>query len=181
MGRARSALAVRASKESLCDAVLKAFSVKKDVAETFDEFDDVIDFCRAQSEELGGKAGYDAWYIWRVGDWAILGDLSLRLGQNPDVLARLSDGLGEVIFASVDAFSGDACFAVYAQGRTRRLLMLEDDEVIEEGFPIPAEHGHFMDEFGDEELERLWTSYGLPTLEVDPSNGPFDCVAFSIE
>ena len=51
-----------------------------------------------------------------------------------------------------------AHFAVYTDGQIKRLLTLEDDELVEDGFPVEAERGQQMNDFDEQEAERLWTA-----------------------
>lgn len=177
MSRARAALAARTTVESLLAAATKAFGRKLgSEAETFADFFDAVGFCRPITEELGGDAGSDGWYLWQHGGWAVLGDLGVLLQTERDALGKLSAILGtEVIVAAMDAYAEYAHFAVYADGAMRRRLQLEDDEIIVEGIPVPAERGRHLDDFTLEEAERLWTSYKLPTFEFDPEEGTFHC------
>ena len=177
MGRARSAIAVRATEDALKTAVLAAMQATESETITQEDFDGVIDYCRPRSEELGGPEGSDAWYLWTVGDWAVLGDLSMQLVENIDALAEVSTELGEVVIAGIDAGFEYACFACAGDGEVKRLLVLEDEEIIDEGYPVKAEAGIHLQDFNEEEAERLWTSYGLPTFEYDLMGGPFTCIA----
>ena len=179
MGRARSAIAVRASVDALKSGALEAFKMTVSEEHAAADFDDAIDFCRPRCEELGADEGLEAWYVWSQGDWAILGDLSLALLRDNEALETISSQLGTLVVCGIDAGFEFASFAVYEGGSLKRLLVLEDDEIIEEGFPVAAERGSFIDDFNEEEAERLWTSYGLPTFDYDPLDGPFQCVGMS--
>lgn len=174
MAKPRSAIAVRGTTKTLIDAALKAFSSKIKSQETAADFDAVIDFTQIHSEELGGNVGEDGWHVWQVGDYAVLGDLSLACARDQEALMALSSSVGEVTAALLDTSFGDLLFAVYEDGRLRRLLAIEDDELYEEGSPVVEERGHFDEEFDEEALERLWTTRGLPTFEHDPLDGPFE-------
>ena len=180
MSRARSALAVRASKEQLINAALKAFGYTKVKEDVCNNFDGVLDFCRDNSEELGGVEGCDAWYVWTEGDWALLGDLSLQLNREEDALQRLSADLGEVVVTSIDSGFEFAFFSVMADGEMKRLLILEDDELVEDGYPVKAERGRYMEDFGEEEANALWMSYGLSTFEFDPSDQAFSLISVQL-
>lgn len=177
MSRARAALAARTTVESLLDAATKAFN--KDLgseSDTFQEFFDAVGFCRPLTEELGGDAGSDGWYLWQHGEWAILGDLGVLLQTEADALAKLSALLDtEVVVAAMDTYAEFAHFAVYTSGKMSRRLQLEDDEIVVEGIPVNAERGRHLDDFTLEEAERLWTSYTLPTFEFDPEDGKYSC------
>ena len=179
MGRARSAIAVRASVDALRAAAVKAFGMKVTDDASVTDFDDAIDFCRPRSEELGADEGLEAWYFWTQGEWAIVGDLSLGLIRDDEALEKLSSEVGDIVACGIDAGFEFASFAAYSGGQLKRLLVLEDDEIIEEGFPVEAERGSFIEDFNEEEAERLWTSYGLPTFDYDPLEGPFQCVGMS--
>ena len=179
MSRARSAVAVRTTVQSLLDALYGALEVKEINRESHKEFYDVASFCRSQSEELGGEEGQDAWYAFQVGDWAVVGDLGLVLCRESDALESVSQSLGETVVAAVDSGFEFALFALYDGGEAKRLLILEDDELVEEGFPIAAERGQRRMDFDEEEAERLWTSYGLPTFEHDPPDDDFLAVSVS--
>ena len=48
--------------------------------------------------------------------------------------------------------------------------------VKEAALPVQAERGRPLVDFSEEEAERIWTSYGLPTFEYDPETGPFECL-----
>lgn len=176
MGRARSAIAARTTLEALQEALNQVCSVKKIHGESHDDFFDAVQYCRAHSDEFSGVEGSEAWYFWQVGDWAIVGDVSLKLCKQQGVLKALSQTMGEVVVCGMDTTIEYAHFSVFDAGKIRRLLVLEEDEIVDEGFPLPAERGQHIDEFQDEEAERLWTSYGLPTFEYDPDPGPFVCV-----
>ena len=180
MSRARSALAVRATKEQLIDAALKAFDYSKVKEDVCNQFDAVLDFCRDNSEELGGAEACDAWYVWTEGDWAILGDLSLQLNREEEALERLSEQLGDVVVTSIDSGFEFAFFSFLSDGEMKRLLILEDDELVEDGYPIKAERGRYMDDFGEEEANALWTSHGLSTFEFDPSDQDFTLIAVKV-
>lgn len=179
MGKPRSAIAVRGTKNTLIDAALKAFGVNSKTRETADDFDSVIDFTQLHSEDLGGNEGHDAWHVWQEGDFAILGDLSLVVARDQAALAALSAEVGEVTAALFDSSFGDLLFSVYEDGVLKRLLAVEDDELYEMGSPVVEERGHFDEEFDDEALERLWTARGLPTFEYDPLGGPFEVIAIA--
>ena len=176
MSRARSALAVRATKDDLISAALSAFGYEQTNSETKADFDEVIDFCRDNSEELGGESGCEAWYVWSEGDWTILGDLSLLLCRNEDALCALSERIGEVVVTGIDSGFEYAFFAYLNEGEMKRLLILEDDELVEDGYPVKAERGRYMDDFGEEEARELWASYGMKTLEFDPQADSFTVV-----
>lgn len=128
---------------------------------------------------LGGEVGQEAWYIWKVGEWAVMGDLSMGLAESLDALKSLSKTVGPVVGAALDPYQEYAFFAYFDGGALKRRLVLEDDELTEDGLPVKAERGHH-DEFGEEAAGRLWTSYGLPTFDHDPLDGPFECVAVKI-
>ncbi len=177
MGRARSAIAARTSIKVLQKAMLDAFSMKETAQENHDDFYDAVHFCRENSEEYNGDDGHEGWYLWQVGEWAVAGDISLRFCRSQDELDAISASVGDVVAAGIDSSFEYAFFAKFEQGETKRLLLLEDDEIIEEGFPIAAERGQFMDDFDEDEVERLWTSFGLPTFEHDPIKGPFVCLS----
>ena len=181
MAKPRSAIAVRGTTKTLIEAALKAFSVKIKAQESAEDFDAVIDFTQVHSEELGGNEGEDGWHVWQAGDYAILGDLSLECAKDQDALKALSQSVGEVTTAMLDSSFGDLLFAVYEDGRLKRLLAIEDDELYEEGSPVVEERGHFDEDFDDEALERLWTARGLPTFEHDPLGGPFDVLAVTAD
>lgn len=181
MGRARSAIAARTSTDKLLAATIEALgvTVSEEEQPEFAEFDDALDFCRPHCEELGGDEGSDAWYVWKVGEWAVLGDLATALHRDEDALEALSVALGtEVLVATIDPYVEFACFGAYADGRMKRRLMLaEDGEYLSEGLPVAAERGRHLDDFDLEECERVWVSYKLPTFEYDPVEGPFQCAA----
>ncbi len=181
MGRARSAIAARTSTAKLLEAAIETFGVTvvEEERPEFGDFYDAVAFCRPHCEELGGDEGSDAWYVWQVGEWAVLGDLATALHRDEDALEALSTKLAtEVIVASLDPYVEYACFGAYVGGRMKRRLMLDEDgEYLAEGLPVVAERGQHVDDFDEEECERLWTSYKLPTFEYDPTDGPFLCVA----
>ena len=177
MGRARSAIAARTTIEALAEALLSALSLEKKATANHDDFYDVVSFCRSNSEDYEGEDGSEAWYLWKVGDWAVAGDLSLKFTRCQTELEALCTGIGETILGAVDSSYEYAFFSSLSDGETRRLLILEDDEITDEGFPVAAERGRQSSDFDEEEAERLWTSYGLPTFEYDPIEGPFLCVS----
>ena len=180
MSRARSALAVRASKDDVLAAALTAFGFEQEKSETKTDYDDVIDFCRENSEELGGAAGREAWYVWTEGDWTILGDLRLQLCRNEDALIALSDKVGEIVVTGIDSGFEYAFFSYLADGEMKRLLILEDDELVEDGYPVKAERGRYMDDFGEEQALELWASYGMKTLEFDPTADSYAVVVVKV-
>ena len=180
MSRARSALAVRTTKKALIEAALKAFGCEQIKSESQSSYDGVLDFCRDHSEDLGGAEGSEAWYIWSEGEWSILGDLTLQLCRNESALKALSDALGEVVVVGIDSGFEFALFSLVGDGDVKRLLMLEDDEIVDDGYPIKAERGQYMDDFGEEEANTLWMSYGLSTLELDPAGTDFTAVAVHV-
>ena len=175
MGRARSALAARTSTDELVKTLASACGVKNVSQESFDDFYDCVTFCRENSEELGGPEGRDAWIVWQVGEWAVASDLSMAFTREPEHLTAASQSLGEVVCGAIDTDYEFAYFCLAKGGDLKRLLILEDDEVTDEGFPIEAERGRHLTDFGDEEAERLWVSYGLPTFDFDPEDGHFVC------
>ena len=177
MGRARSAIAARTSISVLQKALLESFSMKEIAQESHDDFYDAVNFCRENSEDFIGEDGQEGWHFWQVGEWAIAGDISLRLCRSQEQLEAISAAVGDLVAAGLDSSFQYAFFAKLEQGETKRLLLLEDDEIVEEGFAIAAERGQFIDDFDEEEAERLWTSFGLPTFEHDPIEGPFVCVS----
>ena len=177
MGRARCALAARAGQDVLCTAITEVFGTEILSQEDCDDFDGVLDFSFANSEELGGEEGSDAWHVWKVADWSVVGDLSLVLCKDQDRLEALSEKVGELVVTAIDTTFEYALFAYFEGGSTKRLLILEDEEIIEEGFSVAAERGRPLEDFSDEEAERLWTSYGLPTFDHDPLGGPFKAMA----
>lgn len=177
MGGGRSAVAAKISPEKMRVAVLEAFGGEEVARERFDDFYDVKSFCRAHSEMLGGELGQEAWYIWKVGDWAVMGDLSMELPQSMDALAALSKAVGGVVAGAIDPYQEYAFFAYFEDGQLKRRLKLEDEEILEEGLPVKAERGRHIDDFNEEEAGRLWLSYGLPTFDHDPLDGPFVCFA----
>ena len=180
MSRARSALAVRATKDDLIAAALTAFGFEKEKSETMTDYDQVIDFCRENSEELGGAGGLEAWYVWSEGDWTILGDLSLQLCRNEDALIALSEKIGEIVVTGIDSGFEYAFFSHLDEGEMKRLLILEDDELVEDGYPVKAERGRYMDDFGEEQALELWSSYGMKTLEFDPTADTYTVIAAKI-
>ena len=179
MAKPRSAIAVRGRVEALLSAALSAFGVTEVSRESCDNFDDVIDFTQVHREELGGEEARDTWHCWQVGDFAVIGDLSLSVARDFGALRKLSDQEEEVTAALFDSAYGELDFSVYAEGSLQRRLAIEEDELIEEGVPVVEERGHFDEEFDDEALERLWTSRGLPTFEHDPLDGPFTCIVIA--
>jgi hypothetical protein len=178
MGRARSAIAARTDLEALRAAALAAYGAEVYETGRHRDFFDVAQFCRLHCEELGGEVGSDGWYFWKVGDWAILGDLGLTLVKDEEAIGKLSAALGvTVVAAAVDLPFEYAFFGAAEKGRLVRKLVLEDSAIIEEGIPVKAERGRHLEDFTEEEAEHLWTSYGLPTFEHDPLDADFECVA----
>jgi hypothetical protein len=178
MGRARSAIAARTDLESLRQAVLAAYGAEAYETERYTDFFDVAQFCRKSCEELGGEVGSDGWYFWKDGDWAIVGDLSLALVKDEASLAAVSAKLGKTVVAMALDLSFDfAHFSVGERGGLIRKLVLEESVILDEGLPLKAERGRHLDDFNEEEAERLWTSYGLPTFEHDPLDADFQCAA----
>jgi hypothetical protein len=175
MGRARSAIAAKCDPETLRNEAAAVFGLTLSKQTSLDDFDLVIDFCREHSEELGGEEGQDAWYGWRHGEWAILGDMSLQIPKNLDALAALSARIGTLVVVSIDSGFEYAFLACCDGGKIKRLLILEDEEIVEEGLPVPAERGQHFEDFDEEAAEHIWSSYGLPTFDYDPTEGPFAC------
>jgi hypothetical protein len=177
MSRARCTIAARTKPEKLIEVALRAFGVDSVEQESAADFDEVLDFCLPRTEELGGAVGSDAWFCWTHGDWAVLGDLGLLLWQETDALSKISAELGsELVVVATDSAFEFAHFALYDGGKQRRALKLEDEIVEVAGLPVPAERGRPLDDFIEEDADRLWTSYGLPTVELPPEGGPFQCV-----
>ena len=174
MGRTRSAIAARTSVDKLVEVALEAygFTVTEEEQPQFDDFYDAVNFCRPHCEELGGDEGSDGWYVFQTGEWVVLGDLGAALLRDEDAIEAISAEVGEL-----DPYVEYACFGWYAGGRMKRRLVVEDGEYLAEGLPVPAERGQHVDDFDEEECERLWTSYKLPTFEHDPPEGPFRCIA----
>jgi len=180
MGGGRSAVAAKISPEKLRAAVLEAFEVEQVGSETCEDFYDVKTYCRAHSELLGGEVGQEAWYIWKVGDWAVMGDLSRELPGKSEALLRLSKAVGAVVACAIDPYQEYAFFAYLEDGVLKRQLVLEEEEIVEEGLPVKAEQGRHIEDFTEEEAGRLWLSYTLPTFDHDPLDGPFICVAVKL-
>lgn len=176
MGGGRSAVAAKTDPVKLRAAVLEAFGATQAADEKFDDFYDVKSFCREHSEMLGGGEGQEAWYIWQVGEWAVMGDLSMQLPDSLDALTALSKAVGGVVAAAIDPYQEYAFFAYFEDGELKRRLVLDEDELTEEGLPVKAERGRH-EEFDEDGAGRLWTSYGLPTFDHDPLDGPFFCFA----
>ena len=76
---------------------------EQEKSETKTDYDDVIDFCRENSEELA------VLLVEKLGMWTegltILGDLSLQLCRNEDALIALSDKVGEIVVTGIDSGS----------------------------------------------------------------------------
>ena len=177
MGRARCAIAARAGQEALCKAIIEVFGTEILSEAECEDFDAVLDFSFEKSEELGGEEGSDAWHLFTVDTWGVVGDLSLLICKDQDRLVALSEKVGELVVAAIDTSFEYAFFAYLDGGTVKRMLVLEDEEIVEDGFPIAAERGRHLEDFSEEEAERLWTSFGLPTFDYDPLEGPFKAMA----
>jgi hypothetical protein len=181
MSHARCNIAARTTLAKLKEAALSVYAEVQptdEPAQTLVDFDAVLDFCQPRTEEIGGPPGSDAWYFQGIGPWSLLGDLGLLLHRRQDALKALSEKLGtEVVVCVIDAATEYAYFGVYAGGQMKRLLVLEDGEYEALGLPVQAERGRAVVDFSEEEAERLWTSYGLPTFEYNPEKGPFEGLA----
>lgn len=181
MSHARCNIAARTPMTKLKEALLATYTEVQttgEAAQTFDDFDAVLDFCQPRTEEIGGPPGSDAWYLQSIGAWSLVGDLGLLLHRKPDTLKALSQKLGvEVVVCAIDSAWGYAFFALYAGGQMKRQLTLEEGEYEALGLPVQAERGRPLVDFSEEEAERIWTSYGLPTFEYNPEQGPFECLA----
>jgi hypothetical protein len=178
MSRARSAIAARTSLEALKAAACKAYGYTPYETAEFEEFYDAAQFCRANSEELGGDEGTESWYVWEHEGWAVLGDLTLDLARNNDALNAISKALdAELIVGGIDLNYGFAVFGAFTNGEATRFLKLEDDDIEDEGVLLKAERGRPLVDFNEEEAGRLWNSFGLPTFDHDPLDGRFVCTA----
>lgn len=180
MSHARCSIAARTPLSKLKEAALAAFPEVEATGETataLTSFDEVLDFCQPRTEEIGGPPGSDAWYFHAIGPWAVMGDLGLLLHRNPDALKALSKTLGEIVVCAIDSALGHAFFAMYQGGQMKRQLTLDDGEYEALGLPVQAERGRPLVDFSEEEADRIWTSYGLPTFEYHPEEGPFECLA----
>jgi hypothetical protein len=166
MSHARCNVAARTTPEKLKAAALASFphvEATSEPAQVADSFDGVLDFCQPRTEDLGGEGGGDAWYLWTVGPWA---------------LAELSRALGvEVVVCAIDSALDYAVFSLYAGGQVKRHLLHENGEYEAVGLPVQAERGRPLVDFSEEEADRIWTSYGLPTFEYAPEEGRFECIA----
>ena len=69
-----------------------AFGATEVSRESFDDFDDVIDFTQVHREELGGEEAQDTWHL-RWG-FRCSGDLSLVVARDFDALASLAPSKG---------------------------------------------------------------------------------------
>ncbi len=176
MSRARSAVAVKATIEDLGAFIGEAFGVEVVEKATFDDFSEAVQFCHPHVEDFGADAGHNAWYIWRVGAWAILGDLDLKLPHEDEGLAALSKKYGEAVAVAIDETFGLAVFTLYEKGKLRRRVELNEGEISFDGRPISAEVGHRVENFDEMEADRIWQTYGLPTFEYEPEVGPFVAV-----
>ncbi len=181
MGRARSAIAAKCDAEALLQGAMAAYGLQLSSTTSFDDFYDAINFCRSESEELGGTEGQEVWVCWQHEGWSVLSDLSLLIPKDLDALEALSAQIGPLLVASIDSGFEYAFFASLDEGKTKRLLVLEDQEIIEEGLPVPAERGQQFDDVDEEMVERLWTSYGLPTFDYDPTDGTFACHCLKVK
>ena len=181
MSHARCNLAARTTPAKLKEAAfaaMKHVSASSQPSQSFETFDAALDFLQPLIEDLGGKVGSDAWYMHQVKDWAVLGDLTVLLHRSPEALAALSAQLpGELVVCVFDPNFDFAYFASYIGGQMKRQLTLEDGEYEARGLPVAAERGRPMVDFSAEESERIWMSYGLPTFEYNPEDGPFECIA----
>ena len=178
MSRARSAIAARTSSEEFFKAATEAFGLKvQEESAVEEDFYDAVQFCRPRTEATGGDDNDDAWYVWQHGEWAVIGDLGSQLHLDEGALEALSSKYGEVIAAAMDSGFEYAAFIAYKDGKMQRRLVLEDGEYDEAGVPVAAERGQHRMDFSEEECERIWTSYKLPTFEYDPEDGPFNCYA----
>jgi len=175
MGRARSAIAAKCDLETLLQGAMTAYGLQFASSTSFGDFYDAVEFCRNESEELGGTEGQEAWIHWQHDKWSVLSDLSLLIPRNLDALKALSAQIGPIVVASIDSAFEYAFFAFCDEGKVKRLLVLEDEEIIEEGLPVPAERGQQFADVDEETVERLWTSYGLPTFDYDPADASFAC------
>lgn len=180
MSRARSNIAARTTIPKLREAALAAFSRTRESAKaelaTVPDFDGVLDFCNANTEDLGGETGCDAWYFHQVGPWAVMGDLGVLLQKDERQLSDLGAALGvEIIVCAIDTAFEYAFFAAYDGSKLKRRLILEDEEFTREGLPVQGERGRPTVDFDEDEAILLWTSYKLPTFEEDPVEGPFFC------
>lgn len=178
MSRARCNIAARTRIEDLRQAALAAFDGVEATGEEAEcaDFDAVLDFCQPRCEDVGGEAESDAWYLWKVENWAVVGDLNITLQRDMAGLTKLSTSIpGEMIVTAIDNAFDYAFFAVLDSGKLKRMLILDEGEYEAHGQPVKAERGKPLEDFTIEEAERLWTSYGLPTFEWDPLGGPFFC------
>lgn len=179
MSRTRSAIAARTSSEKFLQAAIKAYGLTVLEDKTVeDDFYDAVQFCRPLTEATGGDDNDDCWYSFQFGDWAVIGDLGNQLHLDEDALKALSSEFeGEVLCAAMDSGFEYAAFIAYKGGKLQRRLVLEEGEYDEAGVPVAAERGQHRMDFSEEECERIWTSYKLPTFEYDPEEGPFTCQA----
>lgn len=181
MSHARCNIAARTTLAKLKEAMLSVYAEVQptdEPAQTFADFDAVLDFCQPRTEEIGGAPGTDTWYFHAVGPWAVAGDLGILLHRKPDYLRQLSQRLGtEVVVCALDSAIEYAFFGLYAGGQMKRQLILENGEYEVLGLPVQAERGRPVVEFSEEEGGRIWESYGLPTFEYNPEAGPFECLA----
>ena len=180
MGRARCAIAARAGQDALVTAMLDAFGTEILSNSECEDFDGVLDISFAKSEELGGDDGSDVWHLQTIDKWSVIGDLSMNLCKDVERLEALSEKVGELVVTAIDTSFEYAFFAYLDGGETKRLLILEDEEITEDGFSIAAERGRPLEDFSEEEAERLWTSFGLPTFDYDPLGGPFKAIAVQL-
>ncbi len=180
MGRARSAIATKCGVEALLNGAMAAYGLQSISSTSFDDFYEAVNFCRSESEELGGTEGQEAWIHWQHGDWSVLSDLSILIPRGLDALKALSAQIGPIVVASIDSAFEYASFAYLDEGKIKRLLVLEDEEIVEEGLPVKAERGEHFGDVDEEGVERLWTSYGLPTFDYDPTDGPFVCSCLKV-
>lgn len=185
MSRARCCIAARTDIETLRQAALKAYadvSAGDEPIEKVNDFDGVLDWCQPRTEEVGGEEGSDAWFFWQVGEYAVMADLGLLLQRDEDALGRLSEALeNPVLCCAIDTAFGYAYFSAFHEGEMRRRLLLDEDEFEVEGWPVEAERGRPTEDFSEEEADRIWTYYKLPTFELDPEEGPFECLGLRRE
>ncbi len=95
--------------------------------------------------------------LWQDGKHTCFAESELVLA-NQDALARLSTMTGTVVAVCIGDQGGSYAFDLYRQGRRVRSLSDGADPV---GAPLPEEAGIDLSDFGEAQIERIWSAFGL--------------------
>ncbi len=165
-----AAVAVRASKEALLEAVLE-------IQDHLTPVEGPIT-CATGPELTAWTATRieppsDVKSAYQDGARAVLVDESQLMIADESILHRLSLRFGVVTAGVAQGSAGGAMFDFYEGGQRFRRIQAAGRRVVTEGAPLPEEEGIDVSvRFHLDELRRLWRALGMTDFRL-PATGPF--------